>query len=153
MPSPRRHRARRVDDGGDDAVRDVVLDDERHERLRQEARLEDAAPVLVRDALLATVADGLDHGDADVPGRGLDGLHHRLDAVSDDDRFNFHHLPVLLDWTNKKAPGLAGSTEASLPHGGAFVGPARRHTVANASRSPQPTPVGRASSPLRRGCV
>ena len=74
----------------------LVADDERHQRLRQKARLEHPAAVLVRDALLAAVTDRLDHGDADVPGRRLDGLHHRLDAVTDDDRLNFHHLPVLL---------------------------------------------------------
>src|SRR4051794_15367341 len=123
-------RAGRVDDRGDRALDVLVGDDERHVGLRQEPRLEDASPVLVRDALLAAVTDGLDDRDAYVPGGGLDRLHNGLDAVSDDDRFHFHHLPVLLDGPTKKAPGLAGSTEASLPHGGAFVGPARRNTIA-----------------------
>src|SRR3954452_23813343 len=108
-------RAGRVDDRRDRTLDVLVGDDERHVRLRQEARLEDASPVLVRDALLAAVTDGLDNGDAYVPGGGLDGLHDRLDAVSDDDRFHFHHLRVLLAGPTKKAPGLARSTEASLP--------------------------------------
>src|SRR6476469_778188 len=51
--------ARGVDDRMHDSVRDVVRDDEDEHRLRQEARLEDAPPVLVRDAALAPVADGL----------------------------------------------------------------------------------------------
>ena len=99
-----------------DGVGDLVAHDEGQVRLRQEPRLEDAAPVLVRDASLAAVADRLDHGDADVAGVLLDGVHHGLDAVADDDRLHFLHLPVLPRWTNKKAPELAGSAEASLPH-------------------------------------
>src|SRR5438067_330046 len=57
--------ARGVDDRPDHAVDDVVLDDEHEHRLRQEARLEHAAAVLVRDAALPAVADRLDHRHAD----------------------------------------------------------------------------------------
>src|SRR5690348_2452201 len=48
--------ARGVDDRGDDAAGDRVADDERELRLRQEARLEDTAAVLVRHTALAAVA-------------------------------------------------------------------------------------------------
>src|SRR5919204_2897631 len=58
--------ARRVDDRVDDGMREVVLDDERQQRLRQEPRLEDAPPVLVRDPALPAVSDRLDDRDADV---------------------------------------------------------------------------------------
>ena len=102
-------RAGRVDDRRDRALDVLVGDDERHVRFRQEPRLEDASPVLVRDALLAPVTDGLEDGDADVPGAGLDGLHDGLDAVSDDDRFHFHHLLVLLDGPTKKPQGSQGA--------------------------------------------
>src|SRR5215217_1109264 len=66
--------ARGVDDRVHDVVRDLVGDDEDQHRLRQEARLEDAPPVLVRDAALAAVTDRLDHGHADVPRRLLDRI-------------------------------------------------------------------------------
>ena len=78
---------------------ELVRDDERQMRLREESRLEDAPPVLVGDATLLAVPDRLDHGDADVPGLGLDRIHHRLDAVANDDRLNFHHLRPPR-WTN-----------------------------------------------------
>src|SRR5438132_4101861 len=55
--------ARRVDDRFDDRGGETVLDDERQERLRQEPRLEHAAPVLVRDSALGPGADGLDNRD------------------------------------------------------------------------------------------
>src|SRR6476620_6395344 len=58
--------ARGVGDRVHDPVDDLLGDDEHEQRLRQEARLEHAPPVLVRDASLAPVADGLDHRDADV---------------------------------------------------------------------------------------
>src|SRR5689334_1946240 len=63
---------RRVRDRVDDRVRDGVVDDEREHRLGQEARLEDAAPVLVGDAALPSVADRLDDRHADVAGLHLD---------------------------------------------------------------------------------
>src|SRR6267378_4280547 len=83
--------ARRVDDGRDHVVDDLVRDDEDEHRLRQEPRLEDPAAVLVRDAALATVADRLDYGHADVACRVLDGVDHRLHALSDDDCFDLLH--------------------------------------------------------------
>src|SRR4051812_43114314 len=54
--------ARGVDDRVDDFVRLQVVDDEDEQRLREEARFEDAPAVLVRHASLAAVADCLDHG-------------------------------------------------------------------------------------------
>ena len=83
--------ARRVDDRRDDAVDALVLDDEDQQRLRQEARLEDAPAVLVRDPALPAVADRLDHRHADVPGRVLDRVDHRLDALADDDGLDLDH--------------------------------------------------------------
>src|SRR3954469_2770619 len=65
--------ARGVDDCPGHDIDDVVGDDEHEQRLRQEPRLEDAPAVLVRDAALASVADRLDHRDADVARRLLDG--------------------------------------------------------------------------------
>ena len=58
--------ARRVGDRGDDRVGLSSSTTKIEQRLRQEARLEDAPAVLVRDAALAAVADRLDHGHADV---------------------------------------------------------------------------------------
>src|SRR5947209_7390851 len=52
-----------------DRVGDLVADEERQKRLRQEPRLEHAASVLVRDPTLAPVTDRLDHGHADVARR------------------------------------------------------------------------------------
>ena len=74
------------------AARDRVLDDEREERLRQEARLEHAAAVLVRHAALASVADRLDHGHAHVAGLRLDRVDHRLDPLADHDRLDLRHV-------------------------------------------------------------
>src|SRR4029453_12577377 len=69
---------------------------EDQQRLRQEAGLEDAPAVLVRDAALATVADRLDHGHAHMPGFVLDRVDHRLDALADHDRFDLDHwIPSL----------------------------------------------------------
>jgi len=79
--------------GVHDASRDVVCDHERQERLRQEARLEDAAAVLVRDPALLAVADCLDHGHAHVPGRILDRVDHGLDALPYDYCLDFDHPP------------------------------------------------------------
>ena len=84
--------ARRVDDRGDRPRSTMSSATTKIEqRLRQEPRLEDAAAVLVRDAALAAVADRLDHRHADVAGRVLDGVDHRLDALTDDDRFDLVH--------------------------------------------------------------
>src|SRR5207237_8920031 len=60
--------ARRVGDRLDDALGDVVLHDEHEQRLGQEPRLEDPAPVLGGHAALASVADPLDPGPAEVAG-------------------------------------------------------------------------------------
>src|SRR5215216_762688 len=49
-----------VGDRGDDRGGDLVLDHEREQRLRQEARLEDTPAVLVRDPALAAVPHRLD---------------------------------------------------------------------------------------------
>ena len=57
----------------------TVLDDEDEERLAgEEARLEDPAAVLVRDAPLAAVADRLEDGHTDVTGLRLDRVDDRL---------------------------------------------------------------------------
>jgi len=79
-------RAGGVGDGAQHPLRELVGDDERQMGFREESRLEDAAPVLVCDAALLAMPDSLDHGDADVPGLGLDGIHHGLDAVADNIR-------------------------------------------------------------------
>jgi hypothetical protein len=101
--------ARRVDDRVHDVLGDLVADDEGQVRLRQEPRLEDAAAVLVRDALLAPVPDRLDHRHADVSRVLLDRLHDRLDAVSHDHGLHLDHpsLTASRSWTTKKAPPLA----------------------------------------------
>src|SRR6266545_4601098 len=72
---------RGVRDRRDHRGRELVLDDEREQRLREEARLEDAPPVLVGDPALAAVADRFDDRHADVAGLGLDGVDHGLDAL------------------------------------------------------------------------
>ena len=97
MPSPFTWPAARgVDDRVLDVLGDLVADDEDQVCLGQEPRLEDAPAVLVCDPLFAAVPDGLDHGDADMTGLLLDRLHHGLDAVAYDDRFDFGHGSRLL---------------------------------------------------------
>src|SRR3954454_13050713 len=83
--------ARGVDDRGDDVLDVPVGDDEHQHRLRQEPGLEDTAAVLVCHAALASVTDRLDHRDADVSGRVLDRVDHRLDTLADDYRFDLVH--------------------------------------------------------------
>src|SRR5438034_4714985 len=80
-----------VGDRRDRGVRLLVVHDEDEERLRQEAGLEDAAPVLVRHAALATVPDRLDDGDADVSRGLLDRVDHGLDTLANDDCFDLDH--------------------------------------------------------------
>jgi hypothetical protein len=80
-----------VGDRGDDPVGERVLDDEGEERLRQEARLERATAVLVRDAALAPVPDRLDDRHADMAGLLLDGVDHRLDPLPHDHRLDLDH--------------------------------------------------------------
>src|SRR5262245_43112428 len=65
-------------------------------RLRQEARLEDAPPVLVGDPALAAVADRLDHGDSDMTGV-LHRVDHGFDPLPDHDCLDLHpaHDPLL----------------------------------------------------------
>src|SRR6266516_98116 len=75
----------------DHVADDVIGDDEDELRLRQKARFEDPAPVLVRDAALAPVTDRLDHRHADVSGCLLDRVDHRLDALPDDDCLDLVH--------------------------------------------------------------
>src|SRR5712691_3203626 len=93
-----------VDDRLDDLLRELVLDDEDQQRLRQEPRLEHPPAVLVRDAALPAVADRLDDRDTDVPRRLLDGVDDRLHPVSHHHRFYLHHpfLPCALE--NDKKP-------------------------------------------------
>ena len=85
------------------SVGDLVADDERQVRLRQEARLEHAPAVLVRDPALAAVADRLDHRHADVARLLLDRVDHRLDALADHDRLDLDH-PRLLASDQQKSP-------------------------------------------------
>src|SRR5205823_4405173 len=73
--------ARRIADHRGDLLGDLVLDEEDQDRLRQEARFEHPTAVLVRDAALPAVSDGLDHGHADVPGRLLDRIDHGFDPL------------------------------------------------------------------------
>src|ERR671936_2419704 len=84
--------ARRVDDRIGDRRRELVTDDERQVRLRQEPRLEDASAILVRDAALPTVTDRFDHRHADVSRFVLDRVDHRLDALAYDDCLDFDHV-------------------------------------------------------------
>jgi len=70
----------------------IVLDDEDQQRLRKEARLEDASPVLVRDPALAAVPDRLDDGHAHVTRRSLDRFDHGLDPFSRDHRLHLRHV-------------------------------------------------------------
>src|SRR5205085_8127751 len=73
--------------GGRERVRDY----EGEQRLRQEARLEDATAVLVRDPALAAVADRFDDGHAHVPGLLLDRVDHGLDPLPQHDRLDLDH--------------------------------------------------------------
>src|SRR5438067_2991578 len=93
-------RPRRVRDRFDHSGRDLVVDDEREQRLRQEARFEDTPPVLVRDAALASVTDRLDHRDADVACLLLDGVDHGLDALADDYGLHLDHSVTSLRRSN-----------------------------------------------------
>src|SRR5438445_6907813 len=81
----------RIDDCRYRAVHEVVGDDERQQRLRQEARLEHAPPVLVRDTAFAPVADRLDHRHAHMPRGFLDRVDHRLDPLTTHDGLDLHH--------------------------------------------------------------
>src|SRR4051812_43340114 len=69
----------RIRDRERDLVRDLVADEERQVRLRQEAGLEHPTAVLVGDPALPSMTDRLDHRHADVPGGVLDGVDHGLD--------------------------------------------------------------------------
>jgi hypothetical protein len=97
-----------VADRDDDPLGERVLDEEREQRLRQEARLEGAAAVLVRHAALAPVPDRLDDRDADMAGLLLDRVDHGLDPLPHDHRLDLDHLApsvwALLAQTTKKAP-------------------------------------------------
>src|SRR3954452_15250032 len=108
---------RRVGDRGGDGVGELVLDDERQQRLGQEARFEDAAAVLVRDAALPAVADRLDDRHADVPGLLLDRVDHRLDPLPDHHRLDLDHSPLLVR-DHKKSP-----QESRTPEGSSAVPP------------------------------
>src|SRR5207249_11487210 len=55
----------------------------RSQRLRQEARLEDAAAVLMRDPGLPAVTDRLDDGHSDMSGLLLDRVDHDLDPFAE----------------------------------------------------------------------
>src|ERR1700694_4990235 len=102
--------ARRVRDRVHHRVGDRVVDDEREHRLRQEARLEDPAAVLVGDAALAPMADRLDDRDAAGPGFVLDRVDDGLDALPDHHRLHLDHSPLpALD--HKKSPQGSQSPE------------------------------------------
>src|SRR5215471_1342254 len=74
-----------------DPLRERVLDQECEERLRQEAGLEGAAAVLVRDPTLAPVPDRLDDRDPDVSGLLFDRVDHGLDPFPHDHRLDLDH--------------------------------------------------------------
>ena len=109
----------------DDRLDLGVVDDEDQQRLRQEARLEDAPAVLVRDAALAPVPDRLDHRDADVARLFLDGVDHRLDPLADHDCLDLRH-PTTSDRRS------SNNTSRHTP----FSSPRRSRTPT--SRKPQP---------------
>ena len=92
----------------------TVLDDEDEERLGEEARLEDPAAVLVRDAPLAAVADRLEDGHTDMTGLRLDRVDDRLDALPDDHRLDLDHSPSSLS-PQKKPRGLMPPRRPRLP--------------------------------------
>src|SRR4051812_10189866 len=115
--------ARGVADGVLHGVRDLVADEERQHRLRQEPALEDAPAVLVGDPALPAVADRLDDGDPDVPGRLLDRVDHRLDPFPDHHRLHLHHSCSLRLATKKEAPGARkGLLRPRCLGSSAFVG-------------------------------
>src|SRR5436309_13835746 len=89
-----------------------VLDDERQERRRQKARLEDTPPVLVSDPTLAPVTDRLDDRDADMACLLLHGVDHRLDALADDYGFNLGHSITSLRRSRKTT---SRQTPSSFP--------------------------------------
>src|SRR5438067_9803903 len=93
-----------ITDHGGDLVGDLVLDEEDQERLREEARLEHATAVLVGDTALAAMADRLDHGHADVPGRLLDCIDHGFDPLPDHHRLHLHHCPSSSARDHEKRP-------------------------------------------------
>src|SRR3954453_5812957 len=113
--------SRRIDDRVDDPGREVILDDERQERLRQEPRLEHAAAVLVRDSALPPVTDRLDDRHADVTGRLLHRVDHRLDPLPDYDCLDLDHPHLPVFEHKKSAPG-AEAPEAPMPPGRACSG-------------------------------
>src|SRR5436305_5168261 len=96
--------SRRIDDRVDDAAREVILDDERQERLRQEPRLEHAAAILVRDPALPPVADRFDDRHADVTRRLLHRVDHRLDPLPDHDCLDLDHPHLPVFRAQKKRP-------------------------------------------------
>ncbi len=77
VPAPRR-----VNDCVQHRIRLCVIHDEHEQRLRQEARLEDAAAIFVRDATLPSVSNRFDDRDTNVPGLLLDRIDDDLDALS-----------------------------------------------------------------------
>jgi hypothetical protein len=83
--------ARGVGDGCGHRRSELVGDNEGEQRLRQEARLEDAAAVLVCDPALPAVAYGLDHCHADVAGLLLDRVDHDLDPLAQHDGLDLPH--------------------------------------------------------------
>src|SRR5579859_4002532 len=138
-------------------VGDRVVNDEREHRLRQEARLEDPAAVLVGDAALAPMADRLDDRDPDVPGLVLDRVDHGLDPLADHHRLHLDHSPLLaLD--HKKSPQGSKSPEgiyanpAALRCAGdsATYRSARMDAMAGAGRPPS-TRVPRACGAMETG--
>src|SRR2546423_126390 len=95
---------RGIADHGRHLVCDLVLDEKDQQRLRKEARLEHATAVLVCDAALAAMPDGLDHGYADVPGRLLDCIDHGFDPLPDHHRLHLHHCPSSCARDHEKRP-------------------------------------------------
>src|SRR5437763_395004 len=157
-----------IGDRRHDAVHQVVLDDEEQQRLRQEARLEDAPAVLVRDPALPAVADRLDDRHAHMPGRFLDGIDHRLDALADDDRLDLDHtitslrrsirtlsrqrpsrLAIRLRTPTTRKPTRSCSFRAASFSGKidvwSYENPARSLFALSASISERPLPLPRAS--------
>ena len=104
----------RVGDRLDHGLRSRVLDDEDEERLREEARLEDPAAVLVRDAPLPAVPDRLEDGHTDVTRLRLDRVDDRLDALPDDHRLDLDHSPSS-PRPQKKPRGLMPPRRPRLP--------------------------------------
>src|SRR5215210_1255665 len=161
--------ARRVGHACCDRAGQLVGDHEREQRLRQEARLEHAPAVLVRDPALAAVTDCLDDRHADVPRLLLDRVDHGLDPLAQDDSLHLRHVTTSLRRSSRTTslqtpcnrpirscvPSGRKPKRRSRPRLSSFSGktpvcsvqmPARSELSTAAARSSAPMPSPRAPS-------